>query len=265
MISKQTIIFMVVTIFIIDAMGSENVCHLAHLPAEIHAHIALYLTFPNSESDEEFIARSRASENITQEHREILEKHEQGNYRWGGGSLGIIRTYSVDDSKIISLEKVAENPRVTIFDTHNKTERESVHLATLFKEDMLGIKHIAFSRNGTRCAQLQAQEIEVNWLKEWQHWIIIKNILSDEIQQFLIPANYENFISIGFNKQGTKIIVHAKEDLFWNDFILGKSKSKSIYHIVPLTTPEEHKEKNEQTLEAYLRCMACCKDLTKSK
>src|SRR5205085_11985553 len=128
MINKRTIFFMIFTISTINAMETKKICDLAYLPAEIHNHIASYLTFPNSESDDEFIARTRASGKISKEHKALVEQQERANYEWGKGSLGIIRAYSVNCSKIISLEKIMKNPKVTIFDIQNKTMQESVHL-----------------------------------------------------------------------------------------------------------------------------------------
>src|SRR5205085_6562433 len=86
MINKQTTFFMIYTIVAISTINAmevemvpEKTCYLAYLPTEIHNHIASYLTFPNSESDDEFIARTRTYGTISKEHTLLVESHENNN------------------------------------------------------------------------------------------------------------------------------------------------------------------------------------------
>ena len=277
MTNKRTVFLMICTIFTINAMEVEEICCLALLPREIHDQIASYLTFNNIESDNEFIARTRTNGTISNEHTLLVEKHENNDkfpdIATGSSSSGTLRTYSVDCSKVISLEKLCSNPKVTIFDIQSKTKRESTKLAELSKENMNAISHITFSRNGSHYAQLQMSQkrkehvphtyyVSLSFIQE--NHLIIKNIFSDEKREFLIPGYYNGFISVGFNKQGTKIIAHAKENGYWDDLIPEEDKPVSFYHIILLTTPEEHEKKSKKTLVIYLKHILCCKNLVKS-
>src|SRR5581483_614126 len=111
---KHNIFFIICTVFTINAMEVEDntapstICYLTLLPREIHDHIASYLIFNDRESDDEFIARTKTYGAISQEHLGLIQQHESKTFHWGEGSLGTLRTYSIDGSKIISLEKKSD-------------------------------------------------------------------------------------------------------------------------------------------------------------
>ena len=100
----------------------------------------------------------------------------------------------------------------------------------------------------------------------YEYSLFIKNILSNEPneeEKFQIPSQYDNFISIGFNKQETKIIVHARENGHWYR-IPEKERPEMWHYIILLTSPEKHEEKSKKTFEIYLRHIYCCNNLAKS-
>jgi len=253
---------MIFTTFTINAM-EKNICPLALLPPEIHAHIARYLSF-NNESDDEFIARTRKCGTLSSEHTALVENADMATAH---SAFDFLRAYSVDCSKIISVKKCDHKPRVTIFDIHNKkTIRESENLAQLSKKNISKLMLIALSRTGTYYAQWQVHERDDHWKKPYHYQesrLIIKNVLSGKVEflRYLITEKRNDLISMGFNKQGTKIIVHAKEDCIWEHPAPHKMHP---YYIFLLTTPTEHEEKSKRTLEAYLRYIGCCKKLANS-
>src|SRR5690606_9248409 len=192
-------------------------------------------------TDNEFIARSRDCTKIsplhTTMHNEIMEKN---NPDFSEDTLTFfkgLRTYSIDYSKIIMLEVfsdiVHDNPQVTIFDIQSNTLYNSERLEKLSQTNTCNISHIALSRSGSQYAQLQLVDGAPEETVKWQQWLIIQNIFSDKIQKFLIPGYYDKFTSIGFNKQGTKIIVHAKENGMWQDAIPATEQPETWYHIIP--------------------------------
>lgn len=274
--------YMIVSIFIIistmNAMEVEKVCHLASIPAEIQNHIASYLPFNIIESDEEFIERTWQCGTISQKHADLLEQYEEQNNSEFSAlkkqfpTMHFLdntpRTYSIDCSKIISLEKSSKKPRVTIFDIQSKTKKENAKLTELSQEDINDeIKHITLSRTGSHFATLHTLKDYESGRGEvmiisYTNYLFIKNLLSQAEQKFPVTRQYSDFISIGFNKQGTKVIVHAKENGIWvaPD---PKTDKPTHFHIVPLATPEEHEEKSKKTLDAYLRHICCCKSLAK--
>ena len=266
MINKRNIFLMIFTIFTVNAMEVEGVCYLALLPREIHDYITSYLTFNDRESDDEFIARTRASGTITPEHLTLLKQHESDSELPGieteRSSPGTIRTYSVDCSKIISLEKLADAPKVTIFDIQNKTTQQSVQLAQPSKKNIHNLTLIALSRTGKYCAQWQVHERYNHWRTPYQESrLIIKNVLSGKVEfiRYLIAEKHKDLVCMGFNKQETKIIVHAKENSLWEHAVA--QWKMSSYYIFSLTSSEEHEEKSKKTFEIYLRQIGCCKNL----
>ena len=259
---------MICTIFTINAMEIEKICYLAQLPPEIHEYIARYLPF-NSESDDEFIARTKTCGTITREHLALLKQHENNDefldIETERSSPGTIRTYSVDCSKIISLEKMADAPKATIFDIQNETTQTSTRLAEQSKKNIHNLTLIALSRTGKYYAQWQVHKIcALTRATHYESRLIIKNIISGEVEflRYLISGEHKDVIAMGFNKQGTKIIVHTQENSLWEDAVA--IFKMSSYYIFSLTSPEEHEAKSKKTFEIYLRKIVCCKDLTLS-
>jgi len=138
----------------------------------------------------------------------------------------------------------------------------------LSQKNIDAIKHIAVSRTGSCYATLcslkncRADEQGVMVIS-YANYLFINNLLFHEEQQLPIPGHYCDFTSIGFNKQGTKIIVHVNEKGCWGGSITETDKP-AHFHIIALTCPEEHKAKSERTLEVYLRSIGCCNDLANS-
>lgn len=264
-IMKHTLLLTLTACFSLYSMDAP--CFLADLPEEIHNHIASYLTFHKRESDDEFVARTKKPNKILPAHQILLDKYESNNFLpnmdEGNSSAGTIRAYSIDRSKIISLKKSA-NPTVTILSLITATIHEHKKLGALSQENINNISHIAFSYDGTYYAQLQIIDGTPEDNVKWQHWVLVKHLLSDEIEKFLIPGYYDKFTAIGFNKQGTKIIVHFQENNMWDDCISKDSQPETWHHIIPLTSEEEHKTKSTKTFATYLLEHWCCKDLTQS-
>lgn len=264
---------MILPIFLIsitiNAMEVEKICHLALLPTEIQNHIASYLPCNTIvESDDEFIDRTRILGPISKEHRHLIENHKNNiefpDMETGSSSYGTLSIYSVDCSKIINLEKLADEPKATIFDIHSETMRESKCLAEQSKKNISTLMLIALSRTGRHYAQWQVHARYNHWKNPYQeNRLIIKNTFSGEVEfiRYLIADQHKDLISMGFNKQGTKIIIHAKEDCLWEH---GTTQREMSYRIFSLTSPEEHEEKSKKTLEAYLRYIGCCKNLAKN-
>jgi hypothetical protein len=270
MIKKYYIFLILFTILTTNAMETDDniTCYLAMLPIETRNYIASYLLF-NSESDEEFIERSIKSEIICDDHMLLVKSYEQpedSSFSLDWKLLVVtdtLRTYSVDYTKIIILEKLKDHPKVTVFDLQSETGKESQRLAQLSEENMGNILHIAFSRKGNFYAQLQRHYSVEEEGVSMKTCFIIKDVFSNKTQHFPVPFYYSGFISIGFNKQDTKIIVHAQE----NDMekkVISEKEPKRWYHIIPLTSPEEHEAKSKRTLEMFLLQYGCCNNLLNS-
>jgi len=156
---------------------------------------------------------------------------------------------------------IASEPKVFIFDIHNKTMQESIRLAEQSKKDINNVKLIALSRTGTYYAQWRVYQRHTEPRAPYQESrLIIKNALSGKVEflRYLLSEETE-VIFMGFNKQGTKVVVHAHENILWENIV--SKCPMSPYYIFSLTTPEEHEKKSEKTLEAYLRNIGCCKNL----
>ncbi len=257
--AKYILLIAIIINFSLYSMQSTGEpCYLAYLPEDIHDHIASYLTFHKRESDDEFIARTRIARPILPEHQKLFAHKTFPNIH--DSSAGTVRTYSIDGSKIISLKKLT-NPQVTIFDIATNTIREHKKFSPISKENTTNIVHIALSQTGCDYAQVSYSQTDYEGLMLFDCWLTVHNIFFNTIKKFPISEYYGDIISIGFNKQGTKIIVHGRNA--WS--FIDKEHPERWHHMFLLTSPEQHAAKTTQTLAAYLLEYCCCKNLTQNK
>lgn len=271
---------MICTIFTINAMEVKDKCYLALLPRDICDRITSYLTFEDRESDDEFIDRTLKYGLISSEHQSLLETKNNFCDRERDSCCALPKTppraYSVDRSKIISLEGESynKNQKVTIVNLQNKTKKEDQNLTQLLHDNIENITQIALSRTNSLCAFLHAKKFVSKTESRaistiYEHYITVKNILSPETNpEFFLNKIVlsirdafpdDNSISIGFNKQGTKIIMHAKGNSLFENPIKATEDREMWHCIFLLTSPEEHEEKSKKTLETYLKGIGCCK------
>lgn len=242
-------------------------CYLAQVPTEVLDHIAQHLPFHDRESDAEAVERTTPHlidgqqpwyQCITQEHWIQFAVHDTTRLWPPGRTLG---SYSSDQSKIIFMRKYdwqehpsldAPKPKVAILDIGKNTIMLSERVATLAAMDRESVSHIALSRNGSLFAELQSQVDNTQMgigVMHYKNALVIKNSITNGMEEFEIPGHFGSIVAIGFNKQSTELILH------------GSCRSHIVPLIVLLTTQEEHEAKSKKTFHEYCRQHWICKNI----
>jgi hypothetical protein len=267
---KTTAIFLILAIVptihamdtmeIIKIVGTDEPkeCYLAQLPTDALNHLAHYLDF-YVESDAEAIERTTPmTDELKLSHQGITQEHWAQFATLSWPLSGITRgSYSSDRSKIVFMRKhhwqesaslFAQKPKVAILDISKNTVTLNEKLAALAAMDGECVSCIALSPNGTLFAELQSQVDDTSTgigVMRYKNVLVIKNSITNGMQEFEIPGYHSPIVAMGFNKQDTKVIVHELNS----------------HHIVSLTTPEEHEAKSKKTFSDYCKQHLICKNI----
>lgn len=236
---------------------------LLMLPLEIQNFIASFLSFNDSELEQQFIKRTKNKK------KAIPKKcfNHIPPFTFGTGLKKTLSAYCPNNKTIALFTKAYNASKsiqtLIIIDYHNNLQK----ICTIQHQN--DIFTIAISRNRDIFATIHA--IKDFSRGAFTEAIYYKNILSinninsqkeetHEIPDCFVISHDEQYPIIAFNKQGTHLI------LLGNDLNkLCDNLSDTIQHhiIFPLTinTPDQSAEK--QTLEKYFRQQGICKDFTK--
>jgi len=248
-----------------------GICYLAQLPVEVLDNIARYLEWHDRETDEAFIERTKKYGTLSPEDEQKLERHR--SWESGEKQAKTLTSYSVDRSKIMMLERcpgyvyyAGSAPcktleyKMTTVDLKNDMAQRNIYRAIVRHNDLANMSKrvthlIAISRDDTQCAQLQERRNNgvAGFYDKGPGTVLVVTKLHKTctVREFPLPNTFiaSNYLSIGFNKQGTKLIAHHT--------VLGLAS----YRIIPLVPPEEDAAKNAMTFDAYLQTYLICKSL----
>lgn len=253
----------------------NGTCHLALLSPDIKSEIIRYV---DCESDEEFLARTHASRELSSEHLKMVRRHEE---KLINNHQNIARAYSIDQCCIISafyksVQQPYYIPVVIITDIIENTHTRNSKLALSLNNDQISSYPplIALSKDNGFFAQLirngetsspaipprimQKRE-NVARISESKHYLYINHSASTSwngrsLKRKKITLQGIFPTSISFNEQGNKMVV-------WHRPI---NSSDVQPRIIPLTPSVRPISAANKTLDAYFLHIGCCKDLSKS-
>lgn len=244
--------------FSLQASEANSTSFFALLPIEVRDKIAYFLDA--SETDEDFVARTREHGQVSDEHKNFVSRrHDAQNIKLD--SFSIIYAYSVDYSSVIRLAR-SYSTRDYITSTDIKTGIVK-HENQLTRSDFFACAfYIAVSRTGKFAASLRRASYGIGKAKglSLDLKLVIGKAGTHTRKTFRVPGYYRGFISIGFNKQATKVIVHARDDKRWDDLSADK-KPETFYYMELLTKPAVHAARSVATLDAYFMRRAICKPM----
>lgn len=211
------------------------------LPLEILNHIAIFLTFDDRETDEEFVARIKRSD-LLPGHTLLVESYKEladikGSYtidrkgivlcgKWSNpGSYGY-------DSVEVHLMGI-ENNSIEKFDQLKKYLKDYAYYYTV---------DTALSRTQQQFAYLGFIDFSGFDESFLTYCLMYINMLKDTQKHFEVSEKFSDESSkrIFFNKQGTKLFVHEVNKA-------GDDK----YHTFNVASEEEHKELSRKSMNAY--------------
>lgn len=255
---------LLVHILVVHAADQSAVCYLTLLPTEVLDKIAMLLEWHDRETDEAFIERAKQYGKLSPEHMAQMQKHRAYNID-DSNDAWIRHTYSVDRTKIIFFEHAwvpqgwNQEKRIdeaTIIDIATDTAQKNEKIAQVIKNyDTVGIEsittyHIAFSRNLTHCAQLLHYQKIPFELDTTKALLVVTEVATGTKKEYIFPSFYfcQDFQSIAFNKQGTKVVAIGDASLH----------KDTLQRIVPL---KEHAAKSVMTFDLFLKNHLICKSL----
>jgi len=230
---------------------------LGLLPEDVWDHIASFLEFGDRETNEEFVVRASKLKEIPEDLRiKVLNKKTPEHLCFTFNDPGLL-SYSIDGQKLYRFrEEHAVYGQLPHGRTMSKTSIKSFDVKTLQCEDLsvhfgetfnffLDIRCFAISCDETQSAQLIRHDNE-GWLKDYR--IVCRRGKEIPYQTFIISEIYDYFVSTAFNKQATKIIMFARENITNKYYSL---VCEDVYRIFPLVCESEHEEKSKKTLVGY--------------
>lgn len=252
--------FILLAVTSLYASDQNGVCFFAFLPVEVRNKIAYYLDA--CETDEAFIARTKKYGFVPREHEQLVKKYDtkltDEKQKWSR----CLYAYTIDYPKIITLARSFSRNETYITTTNIETGVVTYE-NQLSKSDVYGCDHcFAVSRASICVASLQQAAYKTGESKDFYldlRLVVCKVGSTRKI--FRVPDYYRGFISIGFNKQATKVIVHARDNKRWGD-LPTNNRPKTFYYMESLTKPEVHAAQSIETLDAYFSCRAICKPIT---
>ncbi len=238
--------------------------YFAWLPVEVLNHIAGFLDFDDRETEKEFIDRTSALKDIKPEHAsKALDETDASHISCNGGGL---LSYSVDGRTILRFRD--EHLLAKSYPNNDACLVKAFNIDTAESHDVIGFgdffnfsPHIicfAISRHENKCAQLiktykwnknSSNDSSIAGEMQEEYYLTCKELDLDRVHSFNMPDTYKGFVSIGFNKQGTQVIVYARKNSNLVD--TQKDDSGCFYQIFPLVFDAEHAEKSTKTLALY--------------
>jgi hypothetical protein len=252
----------------VQAADQPTICYFTLLPIEVLDKIALLCEWDDRETDEAFITRAEKYGMLSPEHMALVQKRRAYNID-DPHDAWIFSTYSIDRTKIIFFEhawihqgwdpaKVINE--ASIIDIATDVTKKSARIAQLIKKhETVGLEsrtthHIALSRTGTHLAQLQHRQQVPFELDTTKAVLVVTEIATGIKKEYIFMSFYfcQDFQSISFNKQGTKVIAIGDASL----------KKHAMQRIV---THKEHEEKSIMTFDLFLKTHGICKSYGKEK
>lgn len=239
------------------AMEIAPLCFFYKMPIEILNHIAIFLTFDDIETENEFIERTKAlttQNDIPNKYLTLLPIPNPKQQK----KLQAVRC---PNNKIIALlqsfPEQEANTTLTVIDKKNNK---------ILYTQFIGLNfcfNIAISHNGTMIATallnaLVNKNAQNNQFETFEEIVVIKNIISKKEEAFDIPYTFSSRLerpALAFNKQGTHIILHG------TDSTQLKNNSSDHHMIIPLTINPSIDNDNKKTLEKYFAQKMICKNL----
>lgn len=244
-----------------------KICYFTLLPSELLDKIALLLEWNDRETDEAFIKRAKQYGTLLPEHMTQARKHRVYNIDDPNDAWMFV-TYSTDRTKVIMFEhawihqgwdpaKTVDEASVINLTTNTKYTHKK--LADIIKDNQKSAwntgtnkrsYHIAVSRTGNHLAELQHWQQIPFELDTTKTVLAVTEIKTGIKREYPFPSFYfcQDFQSISFNKQGTKVVAIG-------DGSLGK------YVITKLVPTKEHEAKSIMTFDLFLKTHGICKSL----
>jgi len=266
------IIFSFITLHT-HAMDKKN--WFIGLPTEVTDLIADLLFVEIEETEEEFVARTKALKTTTEIPQKYLS-HLEIDQVDPNHHISFLPAYC-PNNKIIALHKKEQfgriKPTLFIIDTLSNQ---------LLHKTILESINIAISRNGNIIGTIHVEQNYEGFMKQkffgGEKQKSFKNILSilhsstaNKIKIYEIPDYFDlshQHPAIAFNKQGTLLIVHGNNNdlLYHSPLSFDEIEKNPIRHhmIIPLTknTPHPHAD-TKKTLARYCAQQGICKDFNK--
>ena len=245
------------------------------LPLDIQDLIASFLPFHDTESEQEFIERTKTKKGVPKEYEMYCPLAKMMSI-----STVPISTFCPNNKTVAifylyqSHKNFKASSTLIFVDRHTNKKIYKSH------PDKNHIAYIAISRNATIFATIHQEEDYSNYFTEtmdYKNILSIKNINSQKEEIPVIPENFSilgktTYPTIAFNKQGTHIILrgHDFDQSFYDDEHVStnpsstKDMKKTVHHIIfPLTTTLDQNSDNTKTLAKYFKQRAVCKDFIK--
>lgn len=249
--------------------AAQEQCFFVLLPIEVRDRIAHYVDF--CETDEEFVERVRNQKEVSVEHMAKFKPPMHTN------STEIIATYSIDQSKIIFLEKRDDRrkiqPRLALLDIQHDTLvknrfADSAEYHKQLYDISRNIHGIALSHDGTMLAELQMiphygpktfGTIIVGRMFYKDELMVKSGSLLNNTRCFTLSddSNGDSY-KIGFNKQGTKVLAYTIKRF------LNEPNNREIVHMF-FVNEEEHAALSVNSFDNYLRLNRICKSIEEQK
>jgi hypothetical protein len=241
-------------------------CHLLRLPNDIKRYIAL-LAF-EQESEKEFVERTRIQEQVPH----LCYKNFFTPPNVGGKESLYSAVYCPYKTNIALLKLLSDTNEstITIIDVANNTLVHSEKLNQLTTHTAVAVSRDAAMFATIRQTTFGYRDVGKNNVAVLE----VKNIGTQKIQEFNIPAMFPKISLIDFNKQGTQIIVHAPFNaIFIKDETTESNPAPSNflkihpmapYKVFDLKTDVQGRITSEKSLEEHFELQMICKNLMKS-
>jgi hypothetical protein len=235
-----------------QALELINDTRLSLLPEDCLNRIAYFLEFDDRENDEEFVERASKQKDIpkTLQTKILMETEPTTtsiDCKW-------LLSPSIDGQQVYRFREVWAMDKDWRM---HQSLIKSFDISTFHSEDLsaqfgkmfnffLDIKCFAISGDEKQLAQLIRHHDD-------DHLIVCRKIGEEKpYQTLIIPEKYKLFISIGFNKQSTKLIMFTHEEL---GHPIGESTlpiPDPIKHTLFSLVPEsKHEKSSQKTLVGY--------------
>jgi hypothetical protein len=256
-----------------DDLAISPPTNLTKFPLEVQNYIAQFLPFPDSESEAEFIERTREPKVVpSKRYERFLTYFPTGtNPSNPYGGYGYCAYYSPDQTKIALLEvpwpytkSNLSKPMITLIDAKKDKKIWS-------GESRYSLILVALSQHADTFAYIRrhigkgkddaTEEEDLQWSME--HVLVIKNRVTKRVQKCIVPYTYFVIRSIGFNKQGTHIAVHGldADQLSEEEHASNYADIPSKHHIIfPLKSNMQNKRTDKNRLLTYFRQQRVCKE-----
>jgi hypothetical protein len=233
------------------------------LPSDVLDFIAHFLPFNDTESEQEFIERTKTKKEVPQKCVEHLPKFECG---YGLRTISVYCPYN----KFIALqfEQYSEIHKSSTLIIINGDNNQAVYTTEIKQYT----SSIALSHKEMFAIIYSEKDLSRGQFTEVIHYkdvLSIKNIKSQKEESHTIPENFSitnnnvKYPTIAFNKQGTQIILRGYDQMQASSNPLD-SQNNVHYKIFPITinTPNQNAD-NKKTLEKYFKQQGICKEIIK--